>query len=77
MVTIFKNSKSTYHEKSYQLRFFNDNTPQIPNKKGLTTFNSCKPFIYMVGTRGFEPRPLSYVPELVSSIALNRFPVKR
>ena len=41
---------------AYHLKTSEQGNLEKTNKKGLTTSDRCKPFIFMVGSRGFEPR---------------------
>jgi hypothetical protein len=55
MVTISKILNVKHSEKAYYERLYKKCCLKNTIKKGLTTFNSCKPLIIMVGGTGFEP----------------------
>jgi hypothetical protein len=55
MVTISKKLNLTTKEKPCKLSLYKSVRLEKTIKKGLTTFDSCKPFVYMVGGTGFEP----------------------
>ena len=55
METDFKKSESGNRLKAYQTSISTCSFLQNTNKKGLTTSDSCKPLLLLVGGTGIEP----------------------
>ncbi len=55
MVKTSKMLNINHSTKAYSERLYKECYPERAIKKGLTTFDSCKPLIFVVGTIGFEP----------------------